>query len=87
MNKEEENSSDFLDDYKAKRIHAGRYEYKGYELLNCGYHQPDHCVWWQAVNKKTGCTDYSRHTKRELMEEIDKCSSIGRYELPNEYER
>ena len=56
---------------KAKRIHAGRYVYKGYELLNCGYHHPDHCIWWQAINMESGCADYSRHTKRELIEEID----------------
>jgi hypothetical protein len=56
---------------KAKRIHSGMYEYKGYRLLNCGYHQPDHCIWWQAVDIKTGCTEYSKHTKRELMNEID----------------
>lgn len=60
---------------KAKRIHAGRYEYKGYELLNCGYHHPDHCIWWQAINMKTGCADYSCHTKRELIEEIDEYES------------
>lgn len=60
---------------KAKRIHAGRYEYKGYELLNCGYHHPDHCIWWQAINMETGCADYSCHTKRELIEEIDEYES------------
>ena len=55
---------------KAKRIHAGRYEYKGYE-----YHHPDHCIWWQAINMETGCADYSCHTKRELIEEIDEYES------------
>lgn len=27
-----------------------RYKFKGYTITNCGYHQPDHCVWWEACN-------------------------------------
>lgn len=65
---------------KAKKIHAGRYEYKGYELLNCGYHHPDHCIWWQAINMKTGCADYSCHTKKELIEEIEMDSGYELYD-------
>lgn len=54
-----------------KKIHRGKYEYKGYYLCCCGYHEPDHCVWWEAVNIETGCADYHEHTKRQLMENID----------------
>ena len=55
----------------AKRISSGIYEYKGYRLVNCGYHHPDHCVWWEAVDNKTGCADYHAGTKWELMRMID----------------
>lgn len=56
---------------KVKRIRSGIYEYKGYNIHNCGYHHPDHCVWWEAVDLKTGCADYHATTKRELMAMID----------------
>ena len=55
----------------AKRLSTGVYEYKGYRLVNCGYHHPDHCVWWEATNNKTGWADYHAKTKRELMQLID----------------
>lgn len=55
----------------AKKIMNGVYEYKGYKIYNCGYHHPDHCVWWEAQNLKTGCADYHAHSKKELMDLID----------------
>ena len=55
----------------AKKIHKGIYEYKGYRLSNCGYHHPDHCIWWEAVNMETGCADYHAKTKKDLMDAID----------------
>lgn len=55
----------------AEKIQKGIYQYKGYRLSNCGYHQPDHCIWWEAVNIKTGCADYHAHTKKDLMDAID----------------
>lgn len=42
----------------ATKISKGIYEYKGYRISNCGYHHPDHCIWWEAVDVKTGCADY-----------------------------
>lgn len=54
----------------AKKIHKGIYEYKGYRLSNCGYHHPDHCIWWEAVNMETGCADYHAKTKEDLMDAI-----------------
>ncbi len=57
---------------KAKKISCGKYEYRGFILINYGYHQPDHCVWWQAIDMKTDCADFHEHTKRDLMEAIDK---------------
>lgn len=55
----------------AKKIRKGRYEYRGYILCYHGYYEPDHCIWWEAVSKKTDCADYHVHTKKELIEMID----------------
>lgn len=55
----------------ATKISKGIYEYKGYKISNCGYHEPDHCVWWEAVDMKTGCADYHATTKKFLMKQID----------------
>lgn len=57
---------------KTKKLSRGIYEYKGYRISNCGYHQPDHCIWWEAVNLQTGCADYHSHTKKEIIVMIDK---------------
>ena len=46
----------------AVKISKGIYEYKGYRISNCGYYEPDHCIWWEAVDMKTGCAD-SRNYK------------------------
>ena len=56
---------------KAKRISRGVYEYRGYRLTNYGYYEPDHCIWWEAVDLKTGCAEFHEHTKRELIETIN----------------
>lgn len=56
----------------AIRISRGVYEYKGYRLANCGYHESDHCVWWEAVNIESGSVSYHAHTKRSIMGLIDK---------------
>lgn len=56
----------------ATKISKGVYEYKGYRISNCGYHHPDHCVWWEAVNQSTGCSDYHATTKKEIIRMIDK---------------
>lgn len=55
-----------------KKICKGKYEYKGYYLCNCGYHQPDHCVWWEAVDIRTGCAMYHAKNRKKLIEMIDK---------------
>lgn len=42
-----------------------KYKFKGYTISCCGYHQPDHCVWWEAVDKDGfGC--FHGHTLREV---------------------
>ena len=42
-----------------------RYKFKGYTITNCGYHQPDHCVWWEAVDAN-GNANFHGHTLREV---------------------
>ena len=46
-----------------------RYKFKGYTITNCGYHQPDHCVWWEAVNEN-GEACFHGNTLREVEFEI-----------------
>lgn len=55
---------------KGKYINKG-YEYRGYEICNYGYYSPDQCVWWEAVNIRTGCADYHATTKRDIKILID----------------
>lgn len=58
----------------ATKISKGVYDYKGYRISNCGYHAPDKCVWWEAVNYLTGCADYHSTTKKEIIKMIDKAT-------------
>lgn len=46
-----------------------KYKFKGYTITNCGYHQPDHCVWWEAVNEN-GEACFHGNTLREVEFEI-----------------
>lgn len=55
--------------HRAKRISTGSYIYRGYRLENCGYHQPDHCVWWEASDEKGAA--FHATTKRALIAMID----------------
>lgn len=57
---------------KTKRLKSGNYLYRGYLLLNCGYHPEDKCIWWQAINAETDCADFHNHTKRDLIDDIDR---------------
>lgn len=36
--------------HRAKRIRAGRYLYRGFEIHCVGYHAPDQKVAWEAVD-------------------------------------
>lgn len=57
-----------------KKIRAGRYQYRGYEVVCIGYHQPDHCVWWEATSIDSpgvGCLCFHGNTKREVKWRID----------------
>ena len=54
-----------------KKIRAGQYLYKGYEVTNHGYYPPDQCIWWEAVNVETGEADFRANTKKEIKWMID----------------
>ena len=55
----------------AKKISKGVYEYKGYKLIRFGYFPNEQSVWWEAVDRN-GNGEYHAHTKKELMQLIDK---------------
>ncbi len=55
---------------KGKHIYKG-YEYKGYEVHCHGYYPPDKCVWWEAIDIKTGGGDVHAKTKKEIKNLID----------------
>ena len=42
-----------------------RYKFGGYTITNCGYHQPDHCVWWEACDDD-GMACFHGKTLREV---------------------
>ena len=50
---------------KMKESEMTRYKFKGYTISNCGYHQPDHCVWWEAVDENGGAC-FHGNTLREV---------------------
>jgi hypothetical protein len=58
---------------KCTRIRNGKYSYRGFEIINHGYYPPDKCIWWEAVDVKTGCADFHEHTKRDIIKAIDDC--------------
>lgn len=40
--------------HRAKRISAGHYIYRGFEITCVGYYHPEHCVCWEATDNY-GC--------------------------------
>lgn len=48
-----------------RRTVMAKYKFKGYTISCCGYHQPDHCVWWEAVDD-SGCASFHGTTLREV---------------------
>ena len=64
-------------DAACRRIGDGKttakgYLYRGFEIRNHGYYPPDKCIWWEAVDLKTGCADFHEHTKRDIIKSIDR---------------
>ena len=68
--------------YKAKRISAGHYIYRGFQVISVGYYEPEHRVCWEAVDEH-GCGfahSYSlRDTKNEIDYELDILSKEKKY--------
>lgn len=56
---------------KCKRISSGKYDYGNYIITNHGYYAPDQRIWWEAVNKETGCADYHATTKKQIIQQIN----------------
>lgn len=50
---------------------SAKYRYRGYLISNKGYYQPDHHVWWEAIDEKTGEASYHGKTRRKVMQMID----------------
>lgn len=61
--------------HKAKRIRAGKYIYRGYEIYCLGYYPPEQRVVWEAVDEN-GCGFahyYSlKGVKKLIDQDIDK---------------
>ena len=56
-----------------------RYSFMGYSIRNCGYHQPDHCVWWEATDS-SGSACFHATTLREIEMMILESSLKEKYE-------
>ena len=54
-----------------RKITAGHYQYKGYEIVCLGYYPPDQKRVWEAVNMDTQCGDYHGYTLKEVKQQID----------------
>ena len=57
--------------YKATRISQGKYLYRGYQILNCGYYQPEQKIVWEAHDKETGEAVAHAFRKRDVIYQID----------------
>ena len=58
--------------HRAKRISAGHYIYRGFEIRCHGYHSPDQRVVWECTEKDGRSAFGHSYTLREAKLEIDK---------------
>lgn len=56
---------------KMKKIKRGTYEYKECRIINCGYHQPDHSVIWEASDIESGNVRFHAKTRKEIIKMVD----------------
>jgi hypothetical protein len=56
--------------HKAKRIRAGKYIYRGYEINCCGYYPPEQKVVWEAVDEY-GCGFAHNYSLKGVKKLID----------------
>lgn len=57
--------------YRAKRIHSGRYQYRGVIIHCVGYYEPEHRICWEAIDKD-GCGFAHAYTFRDCKYFVDK---------------
>lgn len=59
------------------KIHKGKYVYKGYYLSKCEYSPSK----WEAVNVRTGDTEFQASTRRELVEKVNTmyCENLTKF--------
>ncbi len=64
--------------HKIKRIRAGKYIYRGYDIYCCGYYPPEHRVVWEAVDEN-GCGFAHHYSLKGVKKLIDQ--SLNKNEL------
>ena len=57
--------------HKCKRIHRGKYEYRGYIIQCEGYYPPEQRVVWEASPKGEIYADFHGFSLREVKMAID----------------
>ena len=57
--------------HKCKRIHRGKYEYRGYIIQCVGYYHPEHRMCWEAGPKGEIYADFHGFSLREVKMAID----------------
>ena len=63
--------------YRAKRKSKGHYEYRGFDIICCGYHAPDQKIVWEAVDHDGSGFAHS-YTLRDTKYLID-CELDGKF--------
>lgn len=56
---------------KPKKICAGKYLYRGYEIICHGYYPPEQRVVWEAINIKSDTGDFREFTLKSIIKSID----------------
>lgn len=56
---------------RVRKIRAGHYKYKGYDIRYYGYFSPDRCVWWEAINEESGLAEFHYKTLKRVILNID----------------
>ena len=56
---------------KCKRIHRGKYEYRGYIIQCAGYYPPEQRIVWEAGPKGEIYADFHGFSLREVKMAID----------------
>lgn len=57
--------------HKCKRLHRGKYEYRGYIIQCVGYYPHEQRMAWEAVPKGEIYADFHGFSLREVKMDID----------------